>query len=377
MRTTGRFPAWWAAALLWPMYVVAQAPQPTPTMNLPKIPVVTSSDYLVDEQIGTQYDPGLASLPLLQQYFIAPIAAVNGVVYSSGSGTFTPATGAQIASTFGNTTPGPCFLTNTGSCSSAAGTGTMLSYNVTTTGAPGLSASACSTTTAATCALSWTTGLTANEFLATPSGSTGAVALRAITTADLPLINLATGVTGVAGSTHGGTGENNAGTITAPYNIAFTGSGPVTFVGAGATTATLPAGTVSLGYLGMPPMTGVILTASRTNTASDAGEMGIYNCSSSGSCTDTIPANASVAYPLGTTLGFHVPCSATNSLTITIGGTDTLYFSTGATGARTMAPCGLGSAYKDGTTTWQVDGNNITKRISAPTFAAPALDSFA
>lgn len=45
-----------------------------------------------------------------------------------------------------------------------------------------------------------TTGLTANQFLATPNGSTGAVALRSIVAADLPVINLASssagGVTG-------------------------------------------------------------------------------------------------------------------------------------------------------------------------------------
>ena len=55
-------------------------------------------------------------------------------------------------------------------------------------------------TTSGTLALAATTGLTANSFLATPNGSSGALSVRVIASADLPPINLASssngGVTG-------------------------------------------------------------------------------------------------------------------------------------------------------------------------------------
>jgi hypothetical protein len=56
-------------------------------------------------------------------------------------------------------------------------------------------------TNTGTLALTFATGQTANEFLATPNGSTGAVGLRAIVGADLPAINLAaSGAGGVTGN---------------------------------------------------------------------------------------------------------------------------------------------------------------------------------
>lgn len=51
-------------------------------------------------------------------------------------------------------------------------------------------------TSTGTLTLTWAGGQPANQFLATPNGSSGAVGLRAIVNADLPLINLANGVTG-------------------------------------------------------------------------------------------------------------------------------------------------------------------------------------
>lgn len=77
------------------------------------------------------------------------------------------------------------WVTPSGGVSSVAMT--VPSY-LTVTGSP--------ITTTGTLALTSTTGLTANSFLATPNGSAGALAVRTIGTADLPAINLASGVTG-------------------------------------------------------------------------------------------------------------------------------------------------------------------------------------
>jgi hypothetical protein len=62
-----------------------------------------------------------------------------------------------------------------------------------------LTATSCTITTSGTCAITWTTGEPANEFLATPNGSSGPVGLRAIVAPDLP--NLGAAPTATVGPT--------------------------------------------------------------------------------------------------------------------------------------------------------------------------------
>lgn len=73
----------------------------------------------------------------------------------------------------------------------------------------------------------------------------------------------------------------------------------------------------------------------------------------------TIPANASVAYPIGTALTF---VSAVGAATSTIAiNTDTLIWSgTGATGTRTIAATGVATAIKVTATSWIISGSNVT-----------------
>lgn len=110
-------------------------------------------------------------------------------------------------------TPAPCtassFLRGDGNCAVPSGTGvtsvglTLPSW-YTVTGSP--------VTGAGTLAVTATTGQTAKSFLATPTGSTGAVSLRTIALGDLPTINVAGGGTGVATLTSHGVllGEGTA-----------------------------------------------------------------------------------------------------------------------------------------------------------------------
>jgi hypothetical protein len=73
--------------------------------------------------------------------------------------------------------------------------------------------------------------------------------------------------------------------------------------------------------------------------------------------TFTIPANASVAYPTGTTLTF---VNMINTLTIAIT-TDTMTLAgAGSTGSRTLAANGIATALKLTSTTWLISGTGLT-----------------
>ena len=109
----------------------------------------------------------------------------------------------------------------------------------------------------------------------------------------------------------------------------------------------------SVGYLGIPAST---VSTTATLTIADAGEH-IY-LTSTGQ-TITIPANASVAYPIGTTLTFIAgPSATTTTIAIT---TDTMYLAgTGTTGSRTLAAHGMATAVKVAATTWYINGTGLT-----------------
>lgn len=76
--------------------------------------------------------------------------------------------------------------------------------------------------------------------------------------------------------------------------------------------------------------------------------------------TFTIPANSSVAYPIGTSITF-VNQSGAGTVTIDVGGSDVIRLAiSGATGPRTLAPNGIATAIKVTATEWLISGANIT-----------------
>ena len=118
-------------------------------------------------------------------------------------------------------------------------------------------------------------------------------------------------------------------------------------------TATATSTAASLGYLGIPQ------SATATTATLAIGDAGKHIYVTTASQTITIPANASVAYPIGTTIGFIAGPSAT---TVTIAITsDTMYLGgTGTTGSRTLAAHGMATAVKVAATTWYISGNGLT-----------------
>lgn len=185
-------------------------------------------------------------------------------------------------------------------------------------------------------------------------GSSGDVTLNvnyaAVGSAVLASPNITGTATIAAGTVTGnlGVGGNltTTGTVTGGN---LTTAGTVTGTAATASTASAAVG---VGYMGIPSNGNN--SGSYTLVAGDAGEH-IYTTSSR---TVTIPANASVAFPIGTTIVFISGAGATTTISIT---SDTLLLAgTGATGSRTLAAHGVATAIKVASTTWYISGNGLT-----------------
>jgi len=145
----------------------------------------------------------------------------------------------------------------------------------------------------------------------------------------------------------GGTTIGNANAVL----VSDTGIQTLSNKTAGVATATSTA--ASLGYLGIPQ------SATATTATLAIGDAGKHIYVTTNSQTITIPANATVAYPIGTTIGFIAGASAT-TVTIAID-TDTMYLAgTGTTGSRTLAAHGMATAVKVAATTWYISGNGLT-----------------
>jgi hypothetical protein len=115
------------------------------------------------------------------------------------------------------------------------------------------------------------------------------------------------------------------------------------------------AGLFNVGYLECPinaqgtPYTCVL---------SDSGKTMYY--SAAGAAAFTIPSNASVPYPLGTTLTFVNDATGATNMTIAIT-TDVMVLSPGGTTAsRTLAQYGRATAQKLTATRWMISGTGLT-----------------
>jgi hypothetical protein len=117
--------------------------------------------------------------------------------------------------------------------------------------------------------------------------------------------------------------------------------------------ATLTSTAKSVGYLGLPQ------SATSTSATLAIGDAGKHIYVTTASQTITIPANGTVAYPIGTTITFIAGSSAT-TVSIAIA-TDTMRLAGGAlTGTRTLAANGMATAVKVAATTWYINGTGLT-----------------
>jgi len=114
-------------------------------------------------------------------------------------------------------------------------------------------------------------------------------------------------------------------------------------------------GTNGIGYINIPQNS---QSAAYTLVAADAGKHIFHPSTDANARTFTIPANSSVAYPIGTAISFVNMTSQVVSIAIT---TDTMYLAgTGTTGTRSLAQYGTATALKITSTTWIISGAGLT-----------------
>jgi hypothetical protein len=213
--------------------------------------------------------------------------------------------------------------------------------------------------------------LTLGAALPIASGGTGSTSTT--------FVDLTTNVTGTLPVANGGTGITSFGTGVATFlgtpssaNLAAavtdeTGSGLLVFA-TSPTLVTPVLGTPSSGTLSGCTVDGTDAVGFRNTPVNsqsaayetvlaDSGKTILHPVADDNARTFTIPANSSVAYPVGTVISF---VNLQNTVTIVIT-TDTMYLANdGDTGDRTLAEYGMASAMKVASTTWIISGNGLT-----------------
>jgi hypothetical protein len=138
-------------------------------------------------------------------------------------------------------------------------------------------------------------------------------------------------------------------------NIVFNAGQPLGTPSSGTLSSCTVDGTNGVGYINIPQNS---QSAAYTLVAADAGKHIFHPSTDANARTFTIPANGSVAYPIGTAISFVNMTSQVVSIAIT---TDTMYLAgTGTTGTRSLAQYGTATALKMTSTTWIISGAGLT-----------------
>jgi hypothetical protein len=226
------------------------------------------------------------------------------------------------------------------------------------------------------------TGLTPNTATsgAVTVAGTLAIANGGTGTTSTTFTNLTANVTGTLPVANGGTGITSLGAGVATFlgtpssaNLASavtdeTGTGALVFATSptlvtpllgtptsGVLSACTVDGTDAVGFRNIPQNS---QSAAYTLVLADAGKHIFHPVGDNNARTFTIPANSSVAYPIGTALTFINMAVANVTIAIT---TDTLTLSpAGTTGSRTLATNGSATCIKITSTSWLISGSGLT-----------------
>jgi hypothetical protein len=159
-------------------------------------------------------------------------------------------------------------------------------------------------------------------------------------------------LSGTLAIANGGTGATTAGAALTALGAAASGANTdITALDQDVTiTATGTIAADTIGYRGLPQNS---QTASYTLALADQGKM--INTTTGGV---VIPANGSVAFPIGSAISIFNNSGSNQTISIT---TDTLRLAgTATTGSRTLAQYGLATCVKVAATTWVISGAGVT-----------------
>ena len=160
----------------------------------------------------------------------------------------------------------------------------------------------------------------------------------------------------VSSISFGSTGLTPATATTGAVTVSGTLAAANGGTGTTGTTANLTVdGTNPVGFLNIPQNS---QSTAYTLVLADAGKHIYHPSTDANARTYTIPANGSVAYPIGTAITFVNMTSQVVTIAIT---TDTMYLAKdGTTGSRSLAQYGSATALKLTSTTWLISGSALT-----------------
>ena len=286
-------------------------------------------------------------------------------MYVDGT-TITPATAASLAVLSGGTgqtsyTDGQLLIGNsTGNTLSkatlTAGTGITV-----TNGAGSITVSAINNGTVTSVGGTGTvngitlTGTVTSSGNLTLGGTLTGVNLTTQVTGTLPVANGGTGITAFGTGVATALGQNVSGSGSIALTTSPTFTTPVLGTPTSGTLSNCTVdGTDAVGFRNTPVNS---QSTAYTLVLADSGKTILHPASDNNARTFTIPANSSVAYPVGTVITF---INLINDVTIAIT-SDTMYLAgPGTTGSRTLAAYGVASAVKVASTTWVISGNGLT-----------------
>lgn len=332
---------------------------------------IAKSDFTAKGQLisaSAASTPALLSVGTNNQILIANSATTSGLQWTSTLTSPTISTPVIDTINISSSAASASLWNTTLTTGSIATGGALTSGGITLAGGTtfaGTIAIANASTSAHTISISNAAGA-ANKTINIGTASTGgttAIALGSSSGAT-STISLNGAVTASSTVTTGGALNLNYASPTIASNNAsaasiFTGTVTGITLGSSSIKSTLfPAdGTTSTaasgaGYMGMPQVTTGI---SRSFAATDAGKH-VYVTSTG--TTQTIPANTSVAFPIGTTIVVVNGSGVSTTIAIT---TDTLRLANSAsTGSRTLASNGMCTLLKITSTQWIASGNGLT-----------------
>jgi hypothetical protein len=150
--------------------------------------------------------------------------------------------------------------------------------------------------------------------------------------------------------------SSNTLTLAGTDGKTLTVSNSIALAGTDSTTMTFPPASASIGYLGIPQNS---QSTAYTLVLTDAGKHILHPSADTTARTFTIPANSSVAFPVGTAVTF-INQDGGGVITIAIT-TDTMRLAgAGTTGSRSLAANGIATAVKVTSTEWLISGTGLT-----------------